>query len=167
MSVDRMDALLRNFGDTFKDDDFQGILPEVGFTCSGRLVSWVFGAEWEGNSQSFTELQIWRPVGEDGVYTKVGSTTIITPETRTQLYHYPLSTPLDFRAGDVLGYYQPPSENSQLRLIYEGDERGQFQLGYYYKNLPSSPSVLDTREGSVYRTYQMLINVETGKEMSS
>ena len=164
MSIDRMDALLGNFGNTFNDNDFQGIFPEVGFTCSGRVTTWVFGAEWEGNTESFTELQIWRPVGEDGVYTKVGSTTIMTSENRTKLYHYPLSSPLAFQAGDVLGYYQPPSDRSQLRLIYEADERGEFQLGYYYYNQPSSPSQLDIRKGIFYRTYQYFINVITGKK---
>ena len=114
MSVDRMDALLGNLGETFIDSNYQGLFPEVGFTCSGRLVAWVFGAHWQGHSQAFTELQIWRPVGEDGVYTKVGSTTIMTSENQTDLYHYPLSSPLAFQAGDVFGYYQPPSDRSQL-----------------------------------------------------
>ena len=163
MSVERMDAVLGNLGDTFKENDFQGIFPEVGFTCSGTLLSWVFGAKWEGNSQSFTEIQIWRPVGEDGVFRKVGSTTIMTPQNQSNLYYYPLSSPLAFQAGDVLGYYQPPSENSQLRLLFENDRRGDLQLGYYYYNQPSSPSTLDIRQGAIYRTYQIFINVVTGE----
>ena len=97
----------------------------MGFTCNGKVLSWVFGAVWEGNSQSFTELQIWRPVVDnDGVFTKVWSTEIITFENQSELYYYPLSTPLAFQAGDVLGYYQPPSKQSQLRLLYERDEIG-------------------------------------------
>ena len=160
-----MDALLGNLGETFIDSNYQGLFPEVGFTCSGRLVAWVFGAHWQGHSQAFTELQIWRPVGEDGVYTKVGSTTIMTSENQTDLYHYPLSSPLAFQAGDVLGYYQPPSDRSQLRLIYEVDEKGGLQLGYFYKNQPSSPSQLDIRNGFIYCIYQMFINVETGEVM--
>ena len=159
-----MDALLGNLGETYIDSNYQGLFPEVGFTCSGRLVAWVFGAHWQGHSQAFTELQIWRPVGEDGVYTKVGSTTIMTSENQIELYHYPLSSPLAFQAGDVLGYYQPPSDRSQLRLIYEADESGEFQLGYYYYNQPRSPSQLDIRKGIFYRTYQYFINVITGKK---
>ena len=158
-----MDALLRNFGYTFKEDDFQGIFPEVGFTCSGRLVTWVFGAEWEGNTQSFTELQIWRPVGDDGVYTKVGSTTIDTPQNRTHLYHYPLSSPLAFQAGDVLGYYQPSFTESQLRLLYEEGEAGELQLGYYFSKSRSPATDLDIRRGYKSAKYNLFINVVTGE----
>ena len=61
--------------------------------------------------------------------------------------------------------YQPPSDRSQLRLIYEVDEKGGLQLGYFYKNQPSSPSQLDIRNGFIYRIYQMFINVETGEVM--
>ena len=72
---------------------------------SGQLLSSLYKklpryvAEWTG-SDSFTELQIWRSSG-DGSYTKVGSTTIMTEENTTQLYEYPLSSPLPFLEGDI------------------------------------------------------------------
>ena len=162
MNIDRMNALLGNI-DIRADDNYQGIFPEVGFTCDGTISSWVFGAKWEGKSQSFAELQIWRPaVGYDGVFTKVWSTEIFTSENQSELYYYPLSTPLAFQAGDVLGYYQPPSTQSQLRLLYERDERG-LQVGYYYPNPTNSPSILDISVGQIFNNYQMLIDVIAGK----
>ena len=127
-----MDHLLGNEGSivpTF--DAIQAIFPQVNFTCSGSILSWVFGAQWEGNTDSFTELQIWRPGSEDGFYTKVANTTIVTEEIRSKFYQ--LSSPLAFQAGDVLGFYQPATSNSQLRLLVELQGRGvEHQLRYYY-----------------------------------
>ena len=134
MSVDRMDDLLGNEGLVLRSfDAIQAIFPKVNFTCSGSILSWVFGAYWEGNTGSFTELQIWRPGSEDGSYTKVGSATIMVQRNTTRLYEYRLSSPLAFTAGDVLGYYQPARESSQLRLLVEGLGRGgEQQLRYRY-----------------------------------
>ena len=162
MNIDRMNAVLGNV-EVRADDNYQGIFPEVGFTCDGTVSSWVFGAKWEGNSQSFTELQIWRPSADsDKVFTKVWSTEIFTSENQSELYYYPLTTPLAFQAGDVLGYYQPPSTQSQLSLLYERDVRG-LQIGFYYYNQPHSPSTVDIRNGDIFRKYQMLINVIAGE----
>ena len=162
MSIDRMDILLNGGGEVDPEGHYAVVLPEVQFTCNGRLLSWVFGAEWEGNSQSFTELQIWRPVGGKGVYNKVASTTIRTSENLTQLYHYPLSSPLAFQAGDVLGYYQPSASDSQLRILYEEGDPGELQLGFYYDDV-HSPSELDLREGESGDEYNLFINVITGE----
>ena len=145
------------------DSHRQGIFPEVGFTCSGQLLGWVFGAKWEGNSTSFTELQIWRPTSIDGVFTKVGSTTIMTTQNHTDLYNYSLSSPLAFQAGDVLGYYQPPSSESQLRLYYEENIRRKLRTGIYFPEPQSPTTTLDIRNQSVDIQYQMFINVITGE----
>ena len=111
-----MNAVLGNYGPddlvTYQDS-YQAIIPGINFTCSGTILSWTFAAEWWENATALTELQIWRSSG-DGFYTKVGSTTIMTEESTTGLYQYPLSSPLSFEAGDILGYFM-----SQLRLQFE------------------------------------------------
>ena len=86
MSLERIRAL-QGRGDltSLEDANFHIIVPGMKFTCSGNISSWIFGAEWYGNNESYTELQIWRSSG-DGSYTKVGSTTIMTEENTTQLY---------------------------------------------------------------------------------
>ena len=144
----------------------QGIFPEVGFTCSGQLLGWVFGAQWEGNSASFTELQIWRPTNVYGVFTKVGSTTIMTTESHTGFYNYSLSSPLAFQAGDVLGYYQPPPSESQLTLYYEHNTMNIFKAGVSFYGFQSPPNQLDIRDQDVSSDYQMFINVQTGKSVT-
>ena len=129
-----MDDLLGNEGRTdITFDAIQAIYPQVNFTCSGSILSWVFGADWEGNTDSFTELQIWRPGSEDGSYTKVGSTTIMVDRNTTRLYEYRLSSTMAFQAGDVLGYYQPAASSSQLILLVELQGREvEHQVRYYF-----------------------------------
>ena len=161
--MDRMSILLDNEGEVDPGGHYQGIFPEVGFTCSGQLLGWVFGAQWEGNSASFTELQIWRPTSVDGIFTKVGNTTITTTESSSDLYYYTLSSPLAFQAGDVLGYYQPSSFKSQLRLLYEENRETKLKAGIYFTKPQSPPNTIDIRNKSISTKYQMFINVITGK----
>ena len=161
MSVDRMDDILGNDGSLTLDYDYTAIFPEVSFTSSGSIRSWIFGGRWVGNSGSFTELQIWRPVsGADGSYTKVGSTTIMTEQNSSQLYHYPLSSPLPFQAGDVLGCSQPPLLSSQLTLRMETEGRGR-QLGYYFYPRTNSDQLTISGPGS--DQFQLLVNAITGE----
>ena len=121
-SLDRIDAVLGKYGERIiPSTNVQVVIPSIYFSCSGRILSWTFGGEWRGNNSPFTELQIWRPGSGDQnpVYTKVGSTIInVTEGTQgeLQLYHYPLTTPLSFEAGDVLGYFRFASH---LRSVSE------------------------------------------------
>ena len=155
-----MDRLLGNIGtQVFAIINLQVIYPEVGFACNGSIQSWVFGAQWVGQNSSFTELQIWRPTG-DGVYAKVGYTTINTARSKA-LYEYPLSPPLAFQAGDVLGYYQPEPSRSQLSLLFVQDGR-ENQLGYVYSRTGPA-SLLNINSGSRSSTFQLFVNVVTGK----
>ena len=110
----------------------------------------------------FTELQIWRPTG-DGHYTKVGNTTIMTASNSSQIYYYTLSTPLEFQAGDVLGYHQPSPLETQLRVYFENDGRG--QIGYYYLGI-SAASDLYIEDGTRSDVSQILVNVITGESVS-
>ena len=158
-----MDAVLGNYGRVvYSPSDRQAIFPGVNFACSGSIQSWIFGAFWIGHTASFTELQIWRSSG-DGSYTKVGSTIIMTERNTTELYYYPLSSPLLFQAGDILGYNQPnPTDmTSQLALLSEEDGRGQLWYYYFPSSAPSQFVISEsTNSGS---RYQVLINVITGE----
>ena len=158
-----MDDLLGNDGRLVPSEPYQGIFPEVGFTCSGSIDGWVFGAQWvRHDDRQFTELQIWRPTG-DGAYTKVGNTTVIVTGSKTNgFYEYPLSSPLDFQAGDVLGYYQPPADQSQLRVRLEDESLRKIQTGYYYFS-PSPATELYLPWGALSTRYQILVNVATSE----
>ena len=129
----------------------------MNFTCNGSIQSLIFGAQWQGNSSSFPELQIWRPNGNDS-YSKVRSTLInMTGENTLQLYQYTLTSPLAFGPGDILGYYQP---TSQLGLYFELDGRG--QLGYFFTTRKVS-SYLVVSDSQSVDNIQLLLDVVTGK----
>ena len=155
-----MDALLGNIGSRIPGSgNYQGIFPDVSFTCSGSIKKWVFGADW-GGGDLFPELQIWRPTGDDEVYTKVGNTTVMVDSINSE---YSLSSPLAFQAGDVLGYYQPSFYLSQLRLLFEKSGREPQRGYYYYRTSPASE--LDIRSGagaSRSAAFQILVHVVTG-----
>ena len=139
----------------------QAILPYTNFTCDGSILSWTFGAQWEGNSPRYTELQIWRSSG-DGSYTKVGSTTImLEEENSTRLYQYTLTSPLPFQAGDILGFFQGSQSTSQLSLLFE-DVGSHHPL---YQNIQESPSsqFIFGSNTITFDHYHFLISVETSE----
>ena len=168
MSMDRMEAALQGgtesenhvLGDVVVLDPIvnrQAILPYMNFTCDGSILSWTFGAQWEGNSPKYTELQIWRSSG-DGSYTKVGSTTImLEEESSTRLYQYTLTSPLPFQVGDILGFFQ----GSQLGLLLE-DVGSDHSLHYNIQDSPSSHFVI-TSNTRMFDRYHLLISVETSE----
>ena len=154
-----MNAVLRNYGPDDLDmilyrGSFQAINPGINFTCSGTILSWTFAAEWRESTPALTELQIWRSSG-DGSYTKVGSTTIMTEESTTGLYQYPLSSPLSFQAGDILGYFM-----SQLTLQFEDVEPGHL---IYYNSQDSASSHITVSDFSLIYDNHVLISIETGE----
>ena len=162
MTIDRMDELLGNIGSRIREGgNYQGIFPDVSFTCSGSIKSWVFGAEF-GGGNLFPELQIWRPTGDDGVYTKVGNITVMVDSINSSgISEYPLFSPLTFQTGDVLGYYQPNIYLSQLRLLLELNGREPQRGYYYYRTSPASE--LDILSGASRSTaFQILVDVVTG-----
>ena len=138
----------------------QAIIPEINFTCNGSILSWTFGAQWLGNTPALTELQIWRSNG-DGSYTKVGNTTIMTEESTTGLYQYPLSSPLPFQAGDILGYYQPTLSITQLRLLVVS--KADLVQTLRLRNGQTGPASQFTISGSSTGSRNLLISVETGE----
>ena len=157
MSLDRMHAVLNSTSLTVLASS-QVIIPGINFTCNGRIHNWTFGAEWYGNTESYTELQIWRSSGNRS-YTKVGSTTIIADRHNpTGLYEYPLFGPVFFQEGDILGYYQPSISRSQLglQLVQE------YGHSLYVDSNKSAASDLNLEEfGGYSHEYQVLINVGT------
>ena len=170
-SVDRIDAVLGNYKVvsffSFRTINVQVIVPETNFTCAGNILSWTFSGGWlrfqpTGLIPTFTELQIWRSSGS-GSYDKVGSTAInVTGQNATGLYHYPLSSPLAFRAGDILGFFQPATSTSQLGLYHEGVTTTNYRIN----SLTRPASQFNIYNGSFEHRYQPMIDVETGNYIS-
>ena len=106
-------------------DKRQVLIPDINFRCNGTITKWIFGAKWEGNSEAYTELQIWRrSSANDNTYTKVDGTTIMVGAVNSsQVYEYLLDTPLVFQEDDIFGYFQPNDGNSELDLYLEKSGR--------------------------------------------
>ena len=143
-------------------DERQVVIPGINFTCSGTIRKWIFGAAWEDNPavEAHIELQIWRR-SSGSVYTKVGGTTVVgRRENDNQLYEYPLETPLAFQEGDILGYFQPEDDSSDLVLYLEYSRR---LRGYHNIVTALEPLTrFDINDADAPDSHYPLLHVETG-----
>ena len=68
----------------------------------------------------------------ENTFTKVGGTTLMVgTENKSEVYEYVLDTSLAFREGDILGYFQPIRNRSEINLQLEGSDR----VTTYYTDL--------------------------------
>ena len=98
----------------------QRIFPNLRFDCDGAITKWIVAASWRNATAatSFPDLQIWRNSSENGVYRKIGNTTLIaTSQNSSRLYEFPVK-PLQFQRGDILGIFQPNGPQSRLSILY-------------------------------------------------
>ena len=150
----------------------QSLFPEITFNCSGEVTKWIFAANWEGNSQTYTELQIWRRRrrSDRNEYEKVGSTRVrVGGRSNTEIYEYVVDPPLAFEKGDILGYYQPNSGISQLDLYLEDSGRTSSIIKLPLDEEEDSKSeseqqtdIIDLDNGFIRGNEYPLIHVETG-----
>ena len=97
----------------------QRIIPSLRFDCDGAITKWIVRASWRSDAQSFPELQLWRNSSRNGVYTKVGNTTLIIAESNaSRLYEFAVEPSLPFQTGDILGIFQPSNSRSRLRILH-------------------------------------------------
>ena len=163
-SLYHINTLEGNIGTQFQDKR-QSIFPSINFNCNGVLTKWILAAKWEGHNLTNTELQIWRLRG--GVYDKVGKTSIhVDGPSDNEVYEYVVDPPLDFRNGDILGYFQPDKDISQLNLYLENSEL-----------IPSFYLPLGDNDSTSMQTFSLLhsnlsvgneyplISIETGKSI--
>ena len=112
-------------------DKRQVLILGINFTCNGTVTTWIIGAKWKGKTPAYTELQIWR-MSSDSQYEKITGTSIMAGgENESKVYMFELDSPLDFQEGDILGYFQPKSGDSELDLYLEKSKR----ITTYYMEL--------------------------------
>ena len=92
----------------------QGLVPDFSFGCGGRVRAWrACLANNPTRVNYYILLQVWRP-GDSGCYTLVGSNRL--PSNNSDIsayvtrntclsYQVPLEQQIEFRAGDVIGFY--------------------------------------------------------------
>lgn len=142
----------------------QFIFPDIGFTCSGKVVKWIVGGRWSRNERGdYSQLQIWRPSG-NGVYHRLNGTTISTAVERgNNVYEFIADPPIPFRSGDIVGVFQP--QRSKLRVDYD-TEGGSliYHISVGSDEVMSSHITIDTSDGNL-RTATALpfVSVEIGE----
>lgn len=102
----------------------QTLIPDINFSCNGTITKLLFGAEWQGFTPGFTQFQVWREISTGSMYKKVGEVTVrVRTENSSGLYEYELESPIEFRDGDIFGYFQPNYNLSELDLYLESSNR--------------------------------------------
>ena len=98
---------------------FLRVIPALEFPEAGLIHNITVGGVWDYSHTELPEIQVWTATGQ-GSWRKsasVSSNTDITPNIALNVHRYTPFTPLDVRAGDILGYYQP-SDGRSLFQIY-------------------------------------------------
>ena len=118
------------------------LVPGLTFNCSGKIASLLLGVDVRTvtvNRDEYPEAQLWREdpeLSQDNyiIYKKNTSQEIrlaagdFSPDGVLQ---YNLTTPIQFQSGDFLGVYQPPQDESIVRLFYANDPKATIT---YYRN---------------------------------
>ena len=100
----------------------QRIIPGINFTCTGTLTKWIIGARRRMTQPtSYLQLQIWRRRGSSNTYDRTTFSDITALNTTDDLnvYEYIPNPPLEFRANDILGLYQPHIRNTEVVMYYQ------------------------------------------------
>jgi len=109
----------------YNDAESQGrlrILPSMNFSCSGTVSSLTFIAR-NRNGGQYPRFQLWRLNGPDR-YERVyepstDSSRFMTADNfGLTIAEYVPPAPIPFQAGDVLGVYQPDSDDRRLSVTH-------------------------------------------------
>ena len=105
------------------------VMPSLKFSCSGTISGFLLGVNVKigQNRDMFPNVTLYSLVSEtnqESTYSRVlGSSRMIQLEANVfssnGVYEYQLSNHLNFSKDDVLGIYQPPSEQSVVELFYQ------------------------------------------------
>ena len=112
-------------------DEFRLLLTES-FNCSGTmtgllLVGTIKSVTGPESKNRYPQIHIWRHTDNGSTYTKqdMYSQEIRLTEGKFSpdgVLQYNLTTPIPFQSGDLLGVYQPPIDNSVVRLYYDDSQ---------------------------------------------
>ena len=106
------------------------VMPSLQFSCSGTISGFLVGVNAKIASQNrdmFPNVTLYSfksSKGQESTYSRVlGSSRMIQLEenvfSSSGVYEYQLSNHLNFNKDDILGIYQPPSDQSVVELFYQ------------------------------------------------
>ena len=105
-----------------RDNERLRVLSSMNFSCNGNISRWTFVARRRDGDQ-YPRFQLWRRNGSDRyerVYESNTDNSRFTTADNSGLTiaeYVPLA-PIPFQAGDVLGVYQPDSNDNRLSVIH-------------------------------------------------
>ena len=102
----------------------------------------------------------------ENIFIKVNGTNLnVSTENNSQVYEYVLDFPLAFKEGDILGYFQPRKNRSEIDLYLENSKR----LTTYFMRLgindlysPASGALFSINNATSTDTRYPVIAVRTG-----
>ena len=107
------------------DDEFR-LIPDWNFTCDGIITSLLLGVDIQVGESDYPQVQIWRRNGSvSDEFNKIDSREIalvVGNFTPSVVFQCRLTSPMHFQSGDVLGIFQPPQEDSSVRLYYNSSD---------------------------------------------
>ena len=162
-----MDSLLTPPGNLGFRGRAQRIIPSLNFTCDGAISKWIIRAQWNGGGTAFPDLQLWRSSSGNGVYTKVGNTTLsATSENSSSVYELAVKPSLPFQSGDILGIFEARGRNSRLRIHYRTGSENPRNFVFRLANSVTEPPLENfttTSSGLTRQTVLPLVTVEISK----
>jgi len=105
---------------------FQGVIPRANFNCNGQITGVIASMNRTDSGVNDASIQVWHPTTPDGdVFDKVGEIKLVESEITEEvdnnnntywLVNITLNGDdrIEFEAGDVIGYYQPPDTHHIL-----------------------------------------------------
>ena len=114
------------YSNNILDSDSRYLFPDLRFTCSTTITGIIIGVDVRtitNTKNSYPQLAIWSKQNNN-VYNQVSSsirTIQLQPDnfTTSGVYTYQFSQPLSVQMRDILGIYQPPYNESVVRVHYE------------------------------------------------
>jgi len=122
-SLRRKAVLIYSDRETFDDEQLR-VVPSMNFSCHGNISRWVFVARRRGGDRNqYPRFQLWRPNGPDRYEREYESSTdssrfMTADNSGLTIAEYVPLAPIPFQAGDVLGVYQPDSDDRRLSVIH-------------------------------------------------
>ena len=122
------------YSNNILDSNSRYLFPSLRFTCSTTITGIIIGVDVRtitNTRNSYPQLEIWS--GQMKNFNQVSSsirTIQLQPDnfTTSGVYTYQFSQPLSVQMNNILGIYQPPHDESVVRIHYGSSSNTAYKL---------------------------------------
>ena len=140
------------------------VWPGQNFTCSGSITGVMVGVDIRtagGGRDDYPQLSVWRIDGIGIVrITMVDIAPSLGDFSPDGVLQYNLTTPVSFQNGDLVGVFQPPSNESIVRMYFDNDPSAPYAEFYNGSNGQLFFAAMDVPD---IFNQRVLMTVKTGK----